>query len=373
MRAKYDVIVLGAGIAGLSVARELAKRKKEVLLLEREKIAGRTSRAAAGILDPYTEAEKKTPFLQIGLKALEFYPSFLKEITKKNVGKVEFKKSGILYLALNSKDERFLKDRSLWQKRQRIPVKILSHKEVHRMEPSISNLVRSGIYYPEIPKVNANKLTEALLNAARSAGVEIHTPIEKISVWIEGKRVCGVKIRDKKIHSETVVLAPGSWAGVDKKLGTRIRVRPVRGQILILKSNSKFRPRHILHTLRYVYIVPWPNNCLLVGSTLESVGFKNLVTSKGKRDILNRASEISKILPRLPIKTSWAGLRPQAQCGKPLVGPTHVKGLFLASGYYRSGILIAPLAGKLLAEGILTGKFSALLKPFYPEKKGGVL
>lgn len=360
----YDVIVLGGGIAGLSVARELAKRKARVLLIEQEKKGAVASRAAAGILDPYTEANQDSPFLTLGLKASEFYSDFLREIAGKTEESVEYKKLGILYLAVSPEDDGLLKDRFEWQKKRSLPVEFVSGNQIQKIEPLASRSVRSGIFYPEIAKLNANKLITRLLEATKKVGVEIRTGVKNVSVsFIRGK-VQGVKISGTLVQSGSVVIAAGSWSGL-QKLGFKIDVSPVRGQILLLCSKQNQYPRHILHSMRWAYVIPWPEKRLLIGSTLESVGFKCQVTRQGKEDILNRVSEIMDGIREFPIESSWAGLRPFARKGVPLVGPTHVSGLYLATGYYKSGILIGPFVGKLLAEGILSKKFSPLLEPFF--------
>jgi len=364
----YDAIVLGAGIAGLSVARELAKLKQRVLLLEPGEKGGATSRAAAGILDPYTEANEETPLFRLGLKALERYPSFLQEMGKDTLSRVEYEKKGILYLAVQPEDEEFLKDRFERQKRRGIPVEWVPAEKIKKMEPAVSKKTRSGVFYPEIPKLSAEKLTDILFESARSSGVEIRTSVKKISIekgLSPFSSVRGVKVGDDFIESPHVIVASGCWASLES-LGIPLKISSVRGQILLLRSSASFTPAHILHTLRWAYIVPWPGNRLLIGSTLESnAGFENRVTPEGREDILNRVSEIYEGIRSLPVERSWAGLRPFVEGGNPLIGPAPVKGLFLALGFYRSGILIAPLVGKLLAEGIVKGKYPPLLEPFY--------
>jgi len=281
----YDTIVIGAGVAGLSVARELAKRKQRVLVVEQEEIGGSASRAAAGILDPYTEAKEETPLFRLGVKALEFYPSFLQELGEKTPARVEYEKAGVLYLGLSAEDEDLLKDRFEWQKKRRLPVESVSLDKVRKMEPALSPLVRNGIFYPEIPKLNADKLTQALLEEARSEGVELKTSVGGSSVWTEGKKVRGVKTSQESFESRSVVAASGPWAGLDPNLGIGKSVKSVRGQILILRTNASFQPTHILHTIHYAYIVPWPGNRILVGSTLEThAGFDCRVTPEGKED-----------------------------------------------------------------------------------------
>ncbi len=361
----YDAIVIGAGIAGLSAGRELAKLGERVLILERDVRGGNASRAAAGILDPYTEAEKNTPLFQLSLKAFQFYPKFLDELGPGARKKIEFKKTGVLYLAFSAKDESFLKKRALWQKQHGVPVKNLSAGQVQKLEPVVSKTVRSGVFYPEIPKVNAHKLTTVIFEAARREGVEIRTGVEGAAVKIKKGKVRGVRANGNFLEAGKVIVAAGSWSGRGRRFGLSVGVKPVRGQILIVRARPDFGPKHILHSLRYSYLIPWPEGRILAGSTLESAGFQSRVTRRGEKDILRRAGEIIEGIENFPIETSWAGLRPCPDRGRALIGPTGIAGLFLATGYYRSGILIAPLVGKLLAEGIHSGIFSPFVKPFF--------
>ncbi len=363
MKTLYDAVVLGAGIAGLSVARELAKLKRRVLVLEREEMGGKTSRAAAGILDPYTEAVEETPFYQLGLKALDYYPSFLDEIQELSSVDVEYQKLGILYAALSLEDEDILKSRFEWQKSRGLPVEYCSAGEARKREPFLSKKTRSGIFYPEIAKLNASKLVDALLKATRLGGVEIRQAAGNYSIRIKGGKIQGIEGPQGLIETPVVVLAAGAWAGLERELELDLKVRPVRGQILILRADTDFYPKHILHTLRWAYMIPWPNRKLLVGSTLESAGFDARVTPEGKKDILERASELVEGITKLPLETSWAGLRPYSE-GGPMAGPTRIEGLYLATGYYRSGILISPFVGKLLADEIAGGESSPLLEFF---------
>lgn len=362
----YDAIVIGAGIAGLSTARELAKQKLKVLVVERENPGGTASRAAAGILDPYTEAEEETPLLRLGMESLKFYSSFVGEIEGETGADVEFEKLGILYLALGEEDEKFLKRRLEWQKRHGIPAEFWDLKKIREKEPVASPKTRSGVFYPDLPKLNARKLTDALFKAAQSAGAQIQTSMRNAQIWAERGEIYGIRISHTQIESPVVVYAAGSWASLDKILGLPLQALPVRGQILVLQSTPALYPKRMLHTVRQAYILPWPGRRLLLGSTLEKGESENRVTPEGKKDILNRAGEMIEGLEKLPIESSWSGLRPLVEGGMPQIGPAGIRGLFAALGYYRSGILIGPLVGKLLAEGILSGKFSDLLKPFHP-------
>lgn len=366
MKKSYDAIVVGAGLAGLCLSRELARKKQRVLVLEQDRRGGNSSRAAAGILDPYSETEAETPQLRLAVKAYEFYPAFLNGLGPEAQEKIEFEKQGILYLALNDKDEAFLKKRCDWQKKMRLKAEFLKGPETHRLEPVLPWRVQAGVYYPGIPKVNADKLTSLVMQTARASGIEIETSVKDASLWQEKGRARGVKVGTSRIESPVVVAARGCWSSSDRKFGLKVDVRPVRGQILLVRPAPGRAPHHVLHTLRYAYAIPWPEGRVLVGSTLERAGYDCEVTPEGREDILDRASEIFADIRKFKIESSWAGLRPYAKRGRPFIGPARIKGFYLATGYYRAGVLLSPYAGRLLAEGILTGKFSPLIRPFFP-------
>lgn len=363
----YDAVILGSGLAGLTPALELARKKLRILILERDDPGGATSRAAAGILDPYTEANAPSPFLGLGQRALEFYPPFLESLREDSPEQVEFQKTGLLSLAFRDEEREILERRFSWQKKEGLSVESLLPPEILKKEPMVSKRVTGGLFYPEVSKLNAGRLTELVLRSVRSAGVEIRDHVPAAELRIEKGKVRGVRAGSLSIESPVVICAAGCWTGGVKKLGLKTKVTAVRGQILILKSTPALYPKSVLHSLRYAYVVPWPEGRLLAGSTLEKDVFDARVTGEGQEEILNGVGEISEGLRRLPVERRWAGLRPLAGKGEPVIGPGAVSGLYLAAGYYRSGILISPLAGKLLAEGIVSGVFSPLLKPFFPK------
>lgn len=371
-RKSYDALVVGAGIAGLSAALGLAKLGQKVLVLEKDRTGGNASRAAAGLVDPWTEAGEDSPVLEIGREAYRFYPSFVREVEQASGIDTEFEKRGILYAAFNAADEKFLGRRGRWQKKNGIAVEFLSAEEARRLEPVLSPKARGGFYYPGIPKINANKLTSALFKTARRAGVKIQMSVKNLSAWTEKGAVRGVKLGAARIESPVLVYAAGCWTGFDPGLPLPAKVKPVRGQILLLRAEKGSYPRHILHSTRYAYIIPWPGRRILAGSTLEPGTFDCRVTPSGARGILARAGELIPGIGKLKVEKSWAGLRPFAEGERPLVGPSpEIRGLYFATGYYRAGILLGPLAGKRLAEGIVRGKFSDLLTPFFPGKRNG--
>lgn len=363
---KYDAIVLGAGIAGLSSALALAKRGKKVLLLGRKGLRGESSPAAAGILDPLLEMKPSSPLLKLSLEAHTRYPAFIRDLAAKTHRDVGYAKTGLLYGALSDSEGKILRERYQWQKKKGFPVRWMSADAARSWQPSLSSRLKAALFYPTIAKVHPAKLMASLSQFARKEGVRILKFSEEkdIRLEIRDKKVTGVRVQRNFFHAPAVIHATGSWAGADSFLKLRLPVIPARGQILVLRGPLAIST--ILHSLDGAYIVPWKKNRYLIGSTVEFVGFKPQVTAQGMRDILRRVEALAPAVRRLKRVTSWAGLRPFSEDKLPLIGPTPIRGLYLATGYYRSGILIGPYVGNLLAKGILSGKMPFVLTPFSP-------
>jgi glycine oxidase len=175
----------------------------------------------------------------------------------------------------------------------------------------------------------------------------------------------GVQTSRGPIDCSKAVVAAGTWSSFIKH--TNVSIEPVRGQMVCLEAKPQLT-RHIIMSRRG-YIVPRRDGRLLAGSTSETVGFTKCVTAGGISAILQHAHEISPAISKLPVVDTWAGLRPRAPDGLPVLGPcVEIDGLFYATGHYRNGILLAPVTGELISEAIVAGVASPLLAPFSPER-----
>lgn len=366
---KFDAIVLGTGVAGLGCALALARSGRKVLVIGKKGIQGESSPAAAGILDPLLEMKPGSPLLKLSLAAFRRYPAFIRELKKQTGSTADFLKTGMLYVAKTAAEEKVLKYRYLWQKRLGFPVRQVTRQEMLKFQPALSDSVLSGIYYPTIGKVNPAKLVALLSLWAKKSGARILKFSTGPRIVIKKNKVAGVAVGREFFPSAVVVNATGSWAGSNRSLGICPPVRPARGQILILEGKAPIST--ILHSLDGAYIVPWGPGKYLIGSTVEFVGFKPCITAEGIRDIQKRAEALAPAVRGFKRVDAWAGLRPFPKDRMPLLGETKVRGLYAAGGYYRSGILIGPYAGYLLAKGILSGKMPRVLTPFSPKRFRG--
>lgn len=366
----FDVIIAGAGMAGLGTALALAALKRKVLVVTRKSVKGESSPAAGGILDPLLEMKPASFFLPFCMRAFRSWPKELRFLEKKTGLKIGYQKNGVLYAALSLKDEKILASRYRWQKKIGIKTQWMTRKECLKKEPLLSLNVRAGLFYPEIGRVQPRILLKVLSAAARKLGVQFCYTDEFPKVKIQKGEVAGIQAGSIFYSAPAVVNATGSWAGNSQGLGPAVPVKPARGQILILKK-GKLKIKNILHTVDGGYIVPWDPDSLLIGSTVEFSGFKPEVTSLGRKIIREKNQRLVPSLAACEEMDSWAGLRPFPKDRYPLIGPTRIPGLYMAAGYYRSGILIGLYAGKLLARGIVSGKMPTELRLLDPRRFNG--
>ncbi len=370
MAKTADAIVVGAGVVGCSVAYHLAQKGvKRVLVLDRGAVGGEASGAAAGMLAPQCEAAGPGPFLDFCLAARQHYEGLAPELKDLTRIDIEYLRWGILYL-LDADGDEAAEGRYRWQKELGLEVERLTADEVGKLEPGLTKEIAGALFFPGDHHVNNSELTRALAEAARTLGVQIVEGSPVTGFVYEADRVAGVRTPDEIYTAAHVVLCTGAWSGqFGIPLGRRIPVEPARGQMLC----AELAEPPLRHPVwgKGGYLVPRLNGGLIVGSTVEYVGFEKTVTLDG----IHRLSELTMaLLPGLapkPFARAWAGLRPHSKDGLPLIGPlAGLDGLFIATGHFRNGILLGPLTGRLVAEMILGEPLSFSLDAFSPGRFG---
>jgi len=202
--------------------------------------------------------------------------------------------------------------------------------------------------------VEPRALTSAVLQAAKKCGAEIRANVEVRRLLIEGSRCDGVESQSEKFTAKHVVVAAGCFSSA---IGSAARVaptRPVRGQMVSLRAARPI-PNHVVRS-HSGYVVPRGAGLLVAGSTIEDAGFEKGVTAAGIAGILSAAIELIPELAGAAIEETWSGLRPDTPDHLPLIGPTEIEGLWLATGHYRNGILLAPATAQILGDWIVRGK-----------------
>ncbi len=381
---RRDAVVVGGGVVGLSVARELARRGLTVSLTERGHVGAEASWAAGGMLAPQSEAERADAFFRLARAARDLYPNLAAELWEETGVDIELDQTGTLYVALTGADAAECERRYSWQSRAGLAVEQLTGAEARSLEPNVSPRAVAALRFPSDWQVESRRLVAALALSARRAGVRIYEHTEASSILTSAGRVRAVETSRGTLEAEVIVVACGAWtsllrAGDEADAGTAAaaaaaaipRVEPVRGQMLCYETGAGGAPfvRHVVYSPRG-YLVPRRDGRLLAGSTTERVGFDKSVTARGRAEIVAHAVEIAPALRALRLADEWAGLRPRADDDWPVIGPhAEIKNLFYATAHYRNGILLAPLTGRLVAEMIAgAAARPELILPFSPER-----
>ncbi|HEX6650545.1 MAG TPA: glycine oxidase ThiO [Pyrinomonadaceae bacterium] len=357
---------MGGGVIGLTITRALALRGvRDVCVVERATLGAEASSAAAGMLLPQVESATKGDFFTLSCRSRDLYASFAAALRDETGIDVELDTTGTLYLALNGSDQEEIEKGYYHQSQASLPVELLSAKAARELEPCISESATGALLFPKDIQVENRRLLNALASSISNLGVTVLTGTNVDSLVVEGKRLTGVQTSSGTIGCETAVVAAGSWSTFIEH--THCSIEPVRGQMVCLEAKPQLT-RHILFSRRG-YLVPRRDGRLLAGSTSENAGYAKCVTAGGISSILANAHEISPAISNLPVLDTWAGLRPRAADGLPVLGPcVEIDGLFYATGHYRNGILLAPVTGELISEAIVDGVASPLLAPFSPER-----
>lgn len=371
-----EVVIIGGGVIGLTIARALALRGvRDICLLEKGSIGTESSFAAAGMLAPQVEADSQDEFFRLACESRDIYPGFAASLLEETDIDVELDTTGTLYLAFSDDDEQECDHRYKWQSGAGFQVDRLSAEEVRQLEPCVNPSVRSALLFPNDVQVENRRLLSALVQSVKNHGVQIVTGAHVDELVVEQNRVLGVKTGNGIIRCARIVAAAGCWTSQIRIVRSNTntleahipKIEPVRGQMVCLEAKPQLS-RRVIYSPRG-YIVPRRDGRLLAGSTSEYVGFARHPTAGGINSILDHAMQISPAISDLPISDYWAGLRPKAADGLPVLGPCgEIDGLFYATGHYRNGILLAPITGELIARCIVNGEISQALASFSPNR-----
>ncbi len=361
------VAIVGGGIIGLGIGWYLARAGQDVVILERGEAGRGASWVAGGMLAPHAESEpgeeKLLPLLVEGLRR---WPDFVKELEAEAGMSVDYRQDGALLVALDQDDARKYRFWYEFLRDLKQPVEWLSGYEVRKMEPYLSRSAVAAIWSPHDYHVNNQLVVLALKRAFEGAGGRLreHTPVEE--VLISGGRVRGVRTKGETLEADVVVVAAGAWSRDLPGLPESVRppVRPVKGQVVILQMpEGEPLLRRVVWCVD-AYLVPRSNGHLLVGATVEEVGFDPHLTAGGVYHLLRRAWELLPAVYDLPIVDMLVGFRPTSRDDAPILGPTEVEGLVMATGHHRNGILLAPITAQTVSHFILTGELPPEIRPF---------
>ncbi len=361
-----NTVIIGGGIIGLSVGWQLAKKGINVEILERD-LAGRSaSWAAAGMLAPQAEMGfEDIELFYLCRKSLDVYPKFVEELYNDSGIKVEVEKTGCILPAFDRDDAERL--RRLYDFREKIglPVVWLTGSEAREIEPFLSPRCTGAIWIEDDAQINNRKLLEALKIAFLKCGGKLFEEHTVENINISGGKVTGVHIHGIDIKADNVIVAGGAWSKQIQGIPDNLLppVRPVKGQIINLRLNDSCRITKIVRAPD-VYLLPKSDGRLILGASVEEMGFDVNPTAGEIFRLLERGWEAVPSIYDLTIESIDVGLRPGSRDHKPIVSDCEVVGLFFATGHYRNGILLTPITAYELSKWISTGKSSEVLKGF---------
>jgi len=346
-----DVIVVGGGLMGCSVAYRLAKDGANVTVLERSVPGAEASSAAAGILGPTIESFDDAFALQLGRRSRELHAELAEELDEYFGIDVGFRRCGVVKIAFDEKELGELERQAESLRVQGIRCQRWGPEELARQEPNCSPEALGALSMAEDAQVEPRKLLSAVALGAEREGVTFRTGTTVRAIDLEGGRARGVRLVKENLHAERVVVAAGSWTTLIPGLPFDSEtIYPVRGQMITTETRPPIFRRIVFGAGGYV--VTRPDGRVLCGSTMERVGFQRGITFGGMADVIEKATRIAPSLRNAPIESHWSSFRPGTPDGLPLVGESRVEGLFIASGHYRNGILLAPLTAELIADAM---------------------
>ncbi len=364
--SEFDVVVLGGGIIGCSIAEELARSGQRVCIVERSTIGSEASTAAAGILSAQMDVPEPGPFFDLCQASKRMYRAWVRRIERASSTTTGYHIDGILYLAADAAERRVMARRAVWQRRQGLRAEEWSPRETLRREPSLTKGFAAGFHFAEEGQVDNPQLMVALARACHAARVELREETVVTGVRIVRRAVAGVDTNRGRIDAPIVVACRGGWSSQSVRGLPTWPVVPAKGQILeFIAPPRLFRAAVMAEA---AYGVQRRDGRLLVGSTIEFVGYDKRVTAAALHRILTGFAGFVRhdLLERCHLRSTWAGLRPHCQDGNPIIGATSTTGLFAATGHFRHGILLAPATAVAIRELITRGRSSYDLAPFSP-------
>jgi glycine oxidase len=362
-----DIVIVGGGVIGLSLAYRLALERASVTVLEKGQIGQEASIAGAGILAPQAEMDQMSPLTELCVASRNLYAGFVQEFVSRTGLDIEFSKSGLLYVALSETERIELEKRYQWQRQFGLLVHQLTRQEALQVESGLSPEVRAALFFPEEAYVDNVRLLEALKIACGLLQVRLVTGCQAISIKSEGPRIKGVNTNLGLWAAEKVIIAAGCWSSmIDSPLPYKVPIKPARGQLIAVKPPALFL-KHIVYSANG-YLVPRRDGRVFLGSTVEWVGYDKNVTLEGLRHIIFWTLAIFPEMKSFALSSCWAGLRPYCEDGAPVLGSAEIEGLYFATGHFRNGLLLAPITAKLMTDLIITDKLPKLLESFSPTR-----
>jgi glycine oxidase len=361
---KFDVAIAGGGVIGAAIALDLSRARMRVGLFDRQQPGQEASWASAGILSPAPENPVTVAMVPLGKASLSLYPEFIAQVEEISGKSVGFRAKGTLEALFSHDTKAELSTIIALHHGLGLKAEPLRAEDARELEPALSEEVEAAVLRPDECSVDNRALTSAVLDAAQRSAAEIYSGNGAKAIWREGNRCRGLILQNEKVEAKWTIIAAGSFSAAIAGVAAYAPVRPAKGQIVALRAED-LEIERVLWS-EHIYLVPRNDGRILAGATVEYVGFDKRTTAGGVEKILSAAIELAPRLANARIEETWAGLRPDSPDHLPILGPTDLEGLLMATGHFRSGILLAPITARLVREWITEQKVSMDWDRFSP-------
>jgi glycine oxidase len=346
----FDVAIAGAGLIGSSIAYELAQAGLKVAMFDRAEPGREASWASAGILSPAPESPAMISMVPLAKASMNLYPALVANVEEISGEKVGYRPKGTIDVFFTKDAIPDLSTLIALHHGMGLKAEPLRAEDARELEPSLSPELEAAALRPEEASIDNRALTHAMLSAAKKSGVEVFAGISVTGIVQEGERCTGLKLGAEKVSAKWTVIAAGCFSAEIEGVKEFAPVRPAKGQMVSLRADGLKIERVIWG--EKIYIVPRNDGRVLAGATVEYVGFDKQVTAGGIEKILSAAIEVIPEFANARIEETWAGLRPDSPDHLPILGPTDIDGLVIATGHFRSGVLLTPITARLVRQWV---------------------
>jgi glycine oxidase len=361
---KFDVAVAGGGLIGASIALELARAGLRVGLFDRGAMGREASWAGAGILSPAPESAAMIPLVELSKSSMALYPDFVRMVEEISGQSAGYRPKGTLQALFTRDSREELSTIIALHHGLGLKAEPLSAEDARELEPTLSEELEAGVLRPDEASVDNRALTPAVLEAARRSGVELFPASSVAAIWRDGGHCAGLQLAAEKVQARWTIIAAGCFSAAIEGVAPFAPVRPAKGQIVSLRQQSPSIERVLWS--ENIYLVPRNDGRIVAGATVEHVGFEKTLTAGGLQKIFAGAIELVPALADARVEETWAGLRPDSPDHLPILGPTDLEGLLIATGHFRSGFLLTPITARLIREWVTEQRVSIDWDRFSP-------
>ncbi len=361
---KFDAAIAGGGVIGGAIAMELARAGLKVAVFDRQQPGLEASWASAGILSPAPENPGMIAMVQMGKASASLYPEFVAQVEEISGKSTGFRPKGTLEALFSHDTKAELSTMIAVYHGLGLKAEPLRAEDARELEPALSEEVEAAVLRPEEASIDNRALTAAVLEGVHRSGAEIFPGNGARAIWRERNCCKGLVLQNERVEARWTIISAGCFSAAIEGIAPYAPVRPTKGQMAALRADD-LKIERVLWSEK-IYLVPRNDGRILAGATVEHAGFDKRVTAGGIEKLLSAAIELAPGLKNAHIEETWAGLRPDTPDHLPILGPTGIEGLVMATGHFRSGILLTPITARLIREWITEQRVSLDWDRFSP-------